>query len=983
MSFARVAARSRLAAGVMAWALMAPGLAGHAQAQEQAQDPALESAEPTVAAAENPAALDDETLKDIIVTGSRVANGNNSPTPLTVVSAEDLLASQPGSIAAGLNTLPGLLGSLSPTSNVNTGGFSTINLRGIGTLRALVLFDGHRVGPTQAGLGTTTSGAVNIDVIPQMLLQRVDVVTGGASAVYGSDAISGVVNFVTDTKFTGFKVLAQNGISRYGDDRKTTLGAAWGARVGDRGHIEFSYEFRDAPGFDRSGRPFFDPIYSEQGSVPGGGAPGTAANPYKLTQGAVLSNLSFGGLINSGPLAGLNFTQNGALTPFVHGVATGTSGVEIGGDGAYYTRSTAGAAQRLHQAFGRFDYDLTDDIHAHAQVAYTDLTQSYTLQNVLLNRVNIGYNNAFLASLQPEYAAIVQEQLAAAPAGTNPSFQFSKMDTVAPNYSVRANLEYWMAAAGLEGDIGNFKWSADYYHTDSGLRLTNLHNVNSARLAAALNAVVDPASGQTVCNAALVNPGVYGSCIPLNVFGPTSENQDAIDYITQVTSSTARYKQDDISATLTGELFDLPAGPVVVALNGEWRKLTYSVSSNATPTDTLDCTGIQFNCTATTAPYLGGSVAIRTPVSQKVTEGAVEADIPILADQPFVEALNLNTAARYTHYNTSGGVWTWKVGATWKVNDAITLRTTRSRDIRAPNLTDLYAAPTLTPSNYLDLHTNTSSVINRVAQGNADLKPEKADTFTAGVVLRPGFLPRFSVAIDYYNIRVNDAIVTIDPLQAATQSACETSGGTSPVCSLYVRPLPFDDRTPANYPTQLLTQALNIASIKTHGVDFEANYSTSLAGQPIALRALVNWQPRLVFDNGPTGIVHVAGAADGLPGSVPIPSLKFVASVDYDVTDQFRVRVQERWRNSLKQNGSETLVYADPKVPAVAYTDLTMTYTISDAVNMSLNIQNLLDKKPPPVGLAGGSTQPNYLAGYAQGDDIEGRYFTVGMRMAF
>ena len=932
--------------------------------------------------AESSVAVSPQDAGDVVVTGSRVIrNGNNSPSPVTIASTQDLLETQPNSVVNGLNTLPGLLGSLSTTSNVNSGGYNTINLRGVGTLRALVLYDGHRVGPTQGGINASSAGAVNVDVIPQMLLQRVDVVTGGASAVYGSDAVSGVVNFITDTKFNGFKANLQSGISTYGDDRKINAGVAYGRRLfDDRGHVEFSYEFRDAPGFGRAARRFFDPIYTEQGSVVGGSTPGTAGNPFKLTTGAILATSSFGGLVNTGPLSGLNFTQNGILTPFVHGTATGTSGVEIGGDGAYYTRSTAGASQRVHQAFGRFDYDLTDDIRFYAQGAYTHLDQAYTQQNLLLNRVAIGYNNAYLSTLQPQYQTIIRAQLAAAPAGTNPSFLLSKLDTAFPNFRIEASQNYYMAAGGLKGKAGRFDWSVDYYHTDSRLRLRNVSNIDTGRLYAALNGVVGP-TGQIVCNAALVNPSVYGGCIPLNVFGPTSESAAAIAYIQRQTQNTQRYTTNDVSGTLGGALFSLPAGPVNVALNGEYRKLTYSVSSNATPSDPVSCTGVQFNCTATTAPYLGGSTAIRTPVKQEVAEGAIEADIPILANVRFVQAFNINGAARYTHYDTSGSVATWKVGATWKVDDAITLRATRSRDIRAPNLTDLFAPATFTPSNYLDLHTNTSGLINRFSQGNSSLRPEKADTLTAGVVLRPGFIPGFSLAVDYYRIEINQAIVIIDPFQTTTQATCEASGGTSPVCALYIRPLPFSNTTGANYPTQLVTQALNVASVNTEGVDFEANYDARIADRALSVRALVNWQPHLRYNNGPNGIFDIGGAADGVGGLPPIPSVKVVASAAYEVVPGVRLRVQERWRSALRQNGAPTLVFADGKVPSVAYTDATLTFNVNAAFSASLNVQNLFDKDPPPFASTGGSVQPNYLGGYAQGDDIEGRFITFGVKL--
>jgi outer membrane receptor protein involved in Fe transport len=934
----------------------------------KADAPAAPAARPNNAVASG-------TVEEVVVTGSRViANGNESPTPVTVVTTEEMLKASPAGVVQGLNNLPGLLGSINTTSNVNTGGYNTLNLRGVGTTRGLVLYDGHRIGPTRAG------GAVDVDVIPQMLLKRVEVVTGGASAVYGSDAVSGVVNFITDAKFDGLKINIQDGISDYGDDTKLSLGVAYGQDIfGGSGHFEASYEFRDYPGIkNRLDRSFFNPIWTEQGAAVGGGTVGSAANPYKLTQGAVIATASFGGQINSGPLSGLNFTQNGVLSPFNHGTPTGTSGVEVGGDGAYFVGSTIGSAQRIHQAFSRFDYDFSDSVHGYVQGVASQFQQGYTQQNLFLNKTIIGYNNAYLTSVQPQYQAMIAAQLKANPLG---SFTYSKMDTVIPDYQFVANEYYYMAAAGISGSIDAYDWSVDYDHTISSEHLRNNHNINAGRLYAAMNAVANPANGQIVCNAALANPSVYGSCVPLNLFGPTSESQAAVAYIEQVTESDQRYTTDNVSGTIKGAPLSLPAGPVNMALTGEWRRLTYEIASTAQPTDPVNCTGIQFNCSSTVAPYTGTVVTALNRVSQSVAEVAFETDVPVLAGLSFAQALNINGAVRYTTYNTSGSVWTWKLGFDWKIDDEFTLRATRSRDIRAPNLTDLDAPPTFTQRNYSDIHTNSSGLIPSISQGNPNLKPEEADTSTGGVVWKPEFLSGFSLALDAYRIYINKAIVNIDAFQPASQQNCEASGGTSPICALYTRPFPFSNTTPANFPTQLHGESLNVASLDTYGVDLEANYATMLFERALSLRALFNWQPHLVYNNGPNGIVDVGGAADGIGGLPPIPATKLVFSAAYDITDDWSFRLQERWRGELRQNGSVGLFFADGMVPSIAYTDITINTNVNEWLSAFLNIQNLFNTSPPPWASAGGSVQPNYLGGYPQGDDIEGRFFTLGVHL--
>ena len=928
-----------------------------------------------IAAAGQPAPSLQEAVSEVVVTGSRViTSGAGSPSPLTMTFISDLLDLQPSSMAQGLNILPSVLGSITATSNVNTAGPNTVNLRGVGTLRALVLFDGHRVGPTQA------NGAVSIDVVPQMMLKRADLVTGGASAVYGSDAVSGVLNFVTDNKFMGLKFNIQDGQSEYGDDNKLDVGIAVGRDlVGGRGHFEASYQHRRSAGALRSDRPFFDAIWTEQGAVIGAGPVGTADNPYKLVAHAVVATASFGGQINSGPLGGLNFTTDGQLSPFVHGAPTGTAGVEIGGQGAYYTRSTIDLPQNSQQQFARFDFDFSRDFHGFVQAAATQANYLGIGQNWLLSRVAIGYNNAYLSTLQPQYRALVVQQLANDPQG---SFQFSKMDTVYPNTNTRNHEGYYVIQLGLSGSVESFNWEAGYVHTDSRYRSENPNGIDNARLFAALNAVVDPASGQVMCHAALVNPSAYGGCVPLNVFGPTAESAAALAYIRHVPHSAQLYASDDVGGTIRGAPLTLPAGPVNMALSAEWRKLTFEVQSDSPPTSTVNCAGIEFNCTATISPFMGGQTSVLSPVDQTVTEVAYEADLPVLADLAYAQSFNLNSAVRFTDYNTSGSVWTWKIGGLWRINDEVLVRATRSRDIRAPNLNELFAPRAVGLNQYVDIHTGASGVVANVTQGNRNLKPEKADTTTAGIVWRSRSVDGFSLSVDGYRIRINAAVVGIPAFQPATQRACELSNGAAEVCALYVRPFPFSNRTAANYPTALLSQSLNVAALDTYGVDIEANYATTLSSGKLALRALFNWQPHLLYDNGPAGQIDIGGAADGVGALPAIPSTKLVISASYSATKALSFRIQERWRGRLDQNGTKGLYFADGKVPSVAYTDVNATYNLSKLAAVFVNVQNLFSADPPAWASAGGSLQPNYLGGFAQGDDIVGRYFTLGLRLS-
>ena len=909
--------------------------------------------------------------RDIIVTGSRIiTSGTNSPSDVTVATADQLLDIQPFSILQGLQALPALTGG---NSTATGAGQTLINLRGLGSLRNLVLIDGRRIGPTQNG------GTVALDVIPQALLQRVEVVSGGASAVYGSDAVTGVINFITDRKFNGLRIDLRSGISGYGDDAKRNASIAAGHDLfGGRGHIEASYEYRGSDGIRRGDRPYLTPSYSQQGSVlPINGvfqAVGSAANPYVLARDARLATSSFGGLINNGPLAGLNFTTNGVLSPFVHGALTGSNGIEIGGDGSYYTDGTVEAPQQVHQEFVRFDFDVSDTIHFFVQGAATQGHFEQYGQNFLINRAAIGYNNAFLATVQPQYQSVITAQRNANALG---SFQFSKMETIFPQQHVDNQENYYAIVTGLDGKIGWLNWEAGYTRTVSSLKGRNDYSLDNGHYLAALNAVV--VNGQTVCNAAVVNPTVYGGCVPLNIFGPTSEagNQAALDYIRRVSRNEQIYKTDDASVVLRGAPFSLPAGPVGMALSGEYRKLTWEVTSNS-PAAFANCTGIQFGCTATTSAYQGMATAIRTPVSQSVWEGAYEVNVPVFANAPFARELNVSGAVRYTNYSTSGDVWTWKAGVNWTINDDIRLRATRSRDIRAPNLNDLFAVASSANNQLSDLHTGITGSVLQVSSGNPDLKPEKADNITAGIVFTPQFLPGFSFSVDYYKVKINNAIFSIAANQIATQQACEASNGTSSVCSLYVRPLAFSDRSAANFPTTIYTRSVNVGVLETKGVDFEADYNSSKLG----LRLLVNYQPQLRFDYGPAGIIDVAGAADGIGGLNATPKWRATASVNYNLSDALRVHLQERWRSSLKPNGVASLVFvANSTIKSIAYTDLTLNYEINKMFSLSFNVQNLFNQAPRPSASVNTGGQVNYQGGFVVNDDLQGRYMTVSLRL--
>ncbi len=955
----------------------------------------------STAYAQNAQAASVDPLEEVVVTGSRViANGNDSPTPVTVISVDQLLLANPGNVATAMQMLPSVMGTPTQGGQSSTNFQAVLNLRGMGGSRNLVLFDGHRVVPTTL-LGGVQTG-VDSNLFPTMLLKRVDVVTGGASAVYGSDAVSGVINYIVDNNFNGVKFNAQQSVSEYGDAKAYNLGIAAGTPLFDgRGHIEFSAQMINDPGVpDRYSREWGRAVRSMQGSVVGSTAgAGSAANPYALYENSRFSVTTFGGLINScsgtgcsNALVDLQFAQNGVLSQFSHGIRTGSAGAEVGGDGGYYTTYPAYGSQEQDLGLGRFDFNFTDDLKFYVEVAAGSVLNTNTLANAEVRTRAVGYNNAYLATVQPNYQTIIAAQRAANPLSF---FNFSRIFTPdqmpAPVNGARG--KQFLYLTGLDGLWGNYKWSLGYEHSDASLTNTNPYNISNARLFAAMNAVTVTAAnvgssglaiGSIACNAALVNPGAYSGCVPLNLFGPSATNQAAYKYIQQYTQYIVNSGNDDITASISGAPISSWAGPIDMALSGDWRRQTYGIDTNAQTTDPVNCTGIQFNCNASTTPYLGAVTNAFPEASVTVSEVAYEALVPLLQDKSFAKSLAFNGAVRYTNYSTSGVVWTWKLGLTWALNDDLNFRVARSRDIRAPNLRDLYAPASCGNISFTDIHTNnTPGTVSSCSQGNPELTPEQADTWTLGIVWTPHFIDGLSVSLDGYHIDMIDALNSLSVTQPASQQACELSGGTSLICSSYIRPFPFSNTTSANYPTKVINQTLNTGGVLTYGIDSEINYAHPIAGRAFGARLLVNYQPTYTVDQGPAGILYAGGAADSLAGLLNTPNVKGMLQLNYEVINSLTVTLQERYRNALKQHASPTLFFTMGKQPPIWYSDLTLNYNLkpgSSDVNIFFNVRNLFNTQPDPWAASGANAQIGSLGGYVPGDDIIGRYYTLGVR---
>jgi iron complex outermembrane receptor protein len=925
------------------------------------------------------AEITEPLMEAVIVTGSRVIRtGEVPPTPVTIVDAVELGATTPSNIPDALNKLPMFQGSRSQRT---TGGATInwpgnfLNLRDFGINRTLILLDGRRVPYTDM------SGDVDVNTLPLALMERVDVVTGGASAVYGSDAITGVVNFILNHRYNGLKATVQGGISQLGDNGSWKVGLVGGSEVLEgRAHVEFSYEHYHSDGIDGAPtRPFSNLVPSEMGA-------GTAASPYRLALNTRNTSLTPGGYIGSGALANMFFVANGVLAPFTHGTL-GTGVNEVGGDGGYAGQGFAGAnanpwliaSLTSDQAFARFDYQLSPTASLYLQGNFSE-SSNYGVAFVQQKTSVFTADNAFL----PASAAAL---LAGAGQSSFTLARSFQNETGTISDSVTSGKDITLGVSGVL--LGRYDWDLHYTFGKSTLYEKSPVVINQQRMTAALDAVIGP-GGTPVCRVTLTAPGAYPGCVPFNAFGPTSESQAAWAYIQDSIDFKATNSMQDAGATISGVVFDDWAGPVMVSLDLEHREMSLANASKFSPTALVNCANLNpVTCNPNLAVW-NGSTANFPAASETVNEGAAEINLPLLHGLPWAQSLDLNGAARYTEYSISGSAVTWKAGLVWNVGGGFFLRGTVSRDIRAPTLNNLFAPISANYTAFTDYLTGISDQTTTSTQGNPNLKPEVARTNTLGFIYRPGWFSGFSLTADYYQISINNVITNIRGGDISSQQVCIASGGTSPYCALVIRPFPITDRSPDNFPTRILSESLNAGKMNTHGVDAEADYSFDLSRIDwpglVNARLLMAYQPSLQsFSPVPNApVINQAGAEGG--ASFAVASGRVTLDLSY-AYGPLSINAQERWHSSERQDANPTIVYSDPSVPQVFYTDLTLAYDLRFAAEggksaiMFLTIENLFDRQP---GLYISQTRTG-AQGYTYpapfDEDIVGRFFTAGIRV--
>jgi outer membrane receptor protein involved in Fe transport len=946
-------------------AVLASSPAAHAQTAQQAQAPAA--------------------VDEIVVTGTRVVrDGYEAPTPVSVLGAEELNAMAVTNIADAVNRLPTFGAGLTSRNTSGSvsggiGGLNLLNLRSLGATRTLVLLDGRRV--VGANVGGNSGSAVDINGFPNGLISRVDVVTGGASAAYGSDAVAGVVNFVVDKEFIGVKGSIDGGITTYGDDEQYRVSLSAGTSFANgRGHVLLSGEHAYESGIKGQPRKWSDrtfvamnnPNYTATNGQPQILALEDSAFGTATGGGLILSCAGFPG--TACPLRGTQFLQGGTPAPFRFGLVSGNT--MSGGDFemSRVDKSSIALAQELEREniFTRVSYDIADNVTVFADWiwGFSEAYNPGATSNFNGGGLNIRIDNPFIpASIRSQMASIGITQFTM---GNTNQYDMPLLQSL----NARTFRSY---VAGVEGTFdafgGPWNWDASFAKSTNHLSFRSPGNRINANYLRAIDAVTD-AAGRTVCrvNADADPLNDAPACIPYNPMG-IGVNADN-PYVYGTGYGLTKLGQEVWAVNFNGEPFSTWAGPVSLAVGGERRKESMVGIASA-----LDLA----------AAYFAGNFGASTG-SFNVAEGYLETVVPLAKDAEWAKSLDLNAAVRFTDYSTSGFVVTWKAGATFSPIDDLTFRGTVSRDIRAPNVGDLYTSDRPGTGTVIDPRNGASSFIVTSVRGNRTLTPEKADAIGVGAVLTPTFLPGFAASVDYYDINIKDAIAAL----SSQNYVDRCHNGTAPqLC-------PFVTRDAAGNITFVAVVPANILSQSTRGMDIEASYTLPLASMmeawdgELRLRGLATkvFSLKTVDSLGTIegAGIQADGGVIGLGSALSAPKFRYLMSATYDggpfsATFTMRGIGKGVFNTSFITctTGCPAATAANPTininyVPSITYFDLALDYGfMDDTIETYFTAENLFDKDPPFIV---GTRGAGFYAG--QGNtglyDRLGRTFRAGVR---
>ncbi len=864
------------------------------------------------------------SVDEIVVIASRIDRaGFEAPTPTVRLTAEDLSVGARPNIAAALNDMPQFRATSSPqTTGTNTGaGNAPVDLRGLGISRTLVLIDGRRV-----------SSENDLNSIPSILVRSADVVTGGASAAWGSGAVAGVVNIGIDRRFTGAKIGAEYGISSFDDAEQKRFEAAWGTDfLEGRGHFIIGAEYLDNEGVvPKTSRPRI----GRWGQV----STNDGTGRFVTVPDVGFANAAYGGLIMSGVLSGKAFNPDGSLRDFDFGQQVGTS--TVGGEGpSNDDLSPLVTPQQRFVAMASATYDVTDTLRFTADIRHAKMWNDYIwFGDHNRGDLQISIDNAFLPTAVRDAMTAAGETsftMGRFNAETYPRIDFERVTT--------------QATLALDGELGGgaWRWGAYYSHGEFENNIDTPGFLLRTEYAQAVDSVLDPATGQAICRVSLTNAN--SGCVPINLFGLGAPSQAAMDYVTGTPQQRSTTKLDVGGISLRGEPFTLPAGDVSVAFGVEARK------------ESIDQTVGELDAAKAFRTFSFSAMSGEFSVK----EAFAEVLVPVVRDLPVLNNLEFNAAARISDYDTTGSIWSWKVGATNEFFPGFRGRITQSRDIRSANLSELYTQTTTGYNNINDPAKNQTVYVLNNGGGNPDLTPETADTLTIGVTYAPPSIPGLNMSLDYYNIKIDDVITTIAPQDLVNRCF----NGNTALCSKIERNAQGDlVRTMSTY--------VNLAEYQTDGVDAEISYAAPLdrffpeAPGRVTARLVGTWVNSLTTNDGVSEIQYVK--SQGYSFGLGVPEWRLNGSLGWK-GDVFGANLRARYISAGDYNS--TIKIVNNHIGSYTYFDLGATADLTrfgaQGVELYANATNLFDRQPP----VGSLFSPYY--------DVIGRYVTIGARARF
>ncbi len=972
------------------------------------------------ALAASPAFAQDE-VQEVVVTGTRIPTPNlTSVSPVTAIGAAELKAQGVTRVEDMINSLPQAFAAQGSSISNGSNGTATVNLRGLGPSRTLVLIDGRRLGPGNPS--QSTAAVADLNFIPSALVERVDVLTGGASAVYGADAVAGVVNFIMKKDFEGVQLNAQWSTyqhSQHSDGLQSIIKAKAASandpsqfalpkdnvRDGDGAEVTLTFGVNSADG---------------KGNI-------TAYASYRQINAVLQGNRDYSVCtLNSGNA----FTCGGSGTASPARVGgftvagntfrarNATTDVYNFGPTNYYQRPDE------RYALGAFaHYQVADWAEAYAQVMFMDDRSVAQIApgGIFAANFNINCDNAFLTATQ-------QGQLCGANAGTANNFRgvVAKRNVEGGGRQSDFRHQSYRYVVGMKGDLSE-NWNYDAYmeYTATQFSASQTAYFQTARIQNALIARRN-AAGQIVCQSVI--DGSDPACVPYNIFQEGQVTQAALNYL-QVPSYTGGDASERVvNFTVGGNLgaygvkSPWAEDGVGVAFGSEYRREHVDFHADF----------------VATAGLLNGAGGAAPPINKSfdLYELFGEARIPIAQDMPFAKSLQMELAYRYSDYSFGPNTNTYKVAGDWEPVDGLRLRASYQRAVRAPNIVELYATPNhvldgstdlcagaaigsarntrcaavfkLTPAQVAAIEPNPANQYYGQTAGNANLQPEKSDTVSLGFVARPTFAPGLNFSVDWFDIKVEDYI---SPIGADTIMKQCIDNGVDSFCSLIQRDSNNSIWLSPNGPLgHVIDQTKNTGSLHTAGIDFAANYRTDLsvigwdAGGSVSMSLASTWLDKLEVQSLPGGAsTDCAGLYGALctallgagtsGGPSPEWRHKFRATWNTPFPMDLALSAQVRHFSSVDLDSTSSQPglggaapggpTTDLKLAARTYLDLLATWTVADRYNFRLGVNNVLDKDPPLNGAANCPSGPCNGNTWPQVYDSLGRYLFIGLTADF